>query len=244
MTGADIANVVNEAAIHAATKLKKVVDRADFEAALERVIGGAEKRSSVLSPAEKQTVAYHEAGHCLVGWLLEHTDALLRVSIKPRTSHALGFAQYMPNERKLFSSEDLLERMAMALGGRAAEAVIFNKVSTGAQDDLQKVTKMAYAQIRAYGMNANVGLVAFPEVDSDERSQFMKKPYSHRLAAIMDVESRKLVADAYYRAEKVLRDNKEKLVQVNCLKSGWCRSGRMYGVFMRHFECSIVWKKP
>ncbi|OQV24117.1 Paraplegin [Hypsibius exemplaris] len=214
MTGADIANVVNEAAIHAASLQKEKVDREDFEQALERIVAGAEKRSNILTGQEKEIVAYHESGHALVGWLLKNTDALLRVSIKPRTSHALGFAQYTPNEQKLFSSEDLLERMSMALGGRAAEAVIFNKVSTGAQNDLEKVTKMAYAQIRAYGMNPNVGLIAFPEVDSDERSAFLKKPYSKRLGAIMDTEARALVAKAYHLAENLLRDNKDKLVKL------------------------------
>ncbi|GAV06972.1 hypothetical protein RvY_16876 [Ramazzottius varieornatus] len=214
MTGADIANVVNEAAIHAATALKPIVDRTDFEAALERVVAGQEKKTNMLSGQEKEIVAYHEAGHALVGWLLQHTDALLRVSIKPRTSHALGFAQYTPNEQKLYSSEDLLERMAMALGGRAAEAVIFNKISTGAQDDLRKVTKMAYAQVRAYGMSPAVGLIAFPEVDSDDRAGFLTKPYSKRLAHIMDTEARNLVAHAYKTAEKVLVDNRDKLVKL------------------------------
>lgn len=127
------------------------------------MVGGTEKRDHAMSPSEKKVVAYHEAGHALVGWLLEHTDALLKVSIVPRTNLALGFAQYTPTDQKLYTKEQLFERMCMALGGRVAESLTFNRITTGAQNDLSKVTKMAYAQVQQFGMNDNVGLVSFDE---------------------------------------------------------------------------------
>lgn len=207
-SGADIANICNEAALHAARYKQTVVRGANLEYAVERVVGGTEKRSQVISPAEKKVVAYHESGHALVGWLLRYTDALLKVSIVPRTNLALGFAQYLPTDQKLYSKEELFERMCMALGGRVAESLTFNKITTGAQNDLQKVTKMAYAQVRVYGMSENVGLVSFPEEDTKEIG---KRPYSKRLSALMDEETRKLVAAAYIKTEQVLKDNKDKL---------------------------------
>lgn len=146
-SGADIASVCNEAALRAARDLGKVVTAAHLEYAVERVVGGLEKRSSVIAPKEKRIVAYHECGHALVGWLLPHTDALLKVTIVPRTSQALGFAQYTPTDKRLYSTEELFERMCMALGGRVAESITFNRVTTGAQNDLQKVTKIAYSQV-------------------------------------------------------------------------------------------------
>lgn len=206
-SGADIANICNEAALHAARFKKKAVQGSDLEYAVERVVGGTEKRSSAVSPTEKRTVAYHESGHALVGWLLPHTDALLKVTIVPRTSLALGFAQYTPTEQRLFSKDELFERMCMALGGRAAEAITFNKITSGAQNDLQKVTRMAYAQVKVYGMNKNVGLVSFPE-DSEEIG---RRPYSKRLAALIDDEVHSLIAQAYSRTEKLLQENRDKL---------------------------------
>ena len=146
-SGADIANVCNEAALHAARDVHKKVTGNDLEYAIERVVGGLEKRTQVIGPKEKQIVAYHECGHALVGWLLPYTDALLKVTIVPRTSQALGFAQYTPTDQRLFSTEELSERMCMALGGRVAESITFNRVTTGAQNDLQKVTKIAYSQV-------------------------------------------------------------------------------------------------
>ncbi|XP_035678901.1 paraplegin-like [Branchiostoma floridae] len=204
MSGADVANICNEAALHAARENQKVVDTQDFEHAVERVIGGTAKKSK----EERKVVAYHESGHALVGWLLEHTDALLKVTIVPRTSAALGFAQYLPKEQYLYSQEELFDKMCMALGGRAAEAIIFNRVTTGASDDLKKVTKMAYAQIKQFGMNPNVGYLSFPEEDNNGLG---KKPFSKHLAALMDEEARRLVARAYYQAQKILVDNKDKL---------------------------------
>ncbi|XP_069698705.1 mitochondrial inner membrane m-AAA protease component paraplegin isoform X2 [Periplaneta americana] len=207
-SGADIANVCNEAALHAARYKQTVVRGENLEYAVERVVGGTEKRSQVMSPAEKKVVAYHESGHALVGWMLRYTDALLKVTIVPRTNLALGFAQYMPTDQKLYSKEELFERMCMALGGRVAESLTFNRITTGAQNDLQKVTKMAYAQVRVYGMSNNVGLISFPE---EETKEIGKRPYSKRLTALMDEEARSLVAAAYLKTEQVLKENKDKL---------------------------------
>ncbi|XP_041375757.1 paraplegin-like [Gigantopelta aegis] len=208
MSGADIANICNEAAIHAARFQKKFITGADFDYAVERVVAGVEKKTRLLSPAEKKIVAYHESGHALVGWLLKYTDALLRISIVPRTNSALGFSQYMPSDQKLYSTEELFERMCMALGGRVAEAVVFNKVTTGAQDDLEKVTKMALDQVRSYGMNEKVGHLSFPARSSETLGT---KPYSKVLAATIDEEARRLVGKAYRCTEKILKDNKDKL---------------------------------
>jgi len=203
-SGADIANVVNEAALHAARELQDKIKKSDLEYAIERVIAGPEKRTSILNPHEKNIVAYHESGHALVGWLLQHTDALLKVTILPRTSQALGFAQYTPNDKKLYSPEELMDTMCMALGGRVAESLTFNRITTGAQNDLEKVTKMAYAQIREFGFNSTVGHVSFQLTGG-------KKPYSKRLANTIDLEAKTLIADAYKRTEQLLSDNKDKL---------------------------------
>ncbi|XP_075229838.1 mitochondrial inner membrane m-AAA protease component paraplegin-like isoform X2 [Lycorma delicatula] len=204
-SGADIANVCNEAALHAARNKQRVVTKSDLEYAVERVVGGTEKRSHSMSPAEKRVVAYHESGHALVGWLLEHADALLKVTIVPRTNLALGFAQYTPRDQKLYSKEELFDKMCMALGGRAAEALMFNKVTTGAQNDLEKVTKIARAQVRQFGMCEEVGLLSFTE-DKDSI-----RPYSKRLAGLMEAEEQKLVAAAYQRTYNVLEENQSKL---------------------------------
>lgn len=203
-SGADLANLVNEAALHAARIKCEKVGRQNLEYAIERVIAGPEKKSNVLAPAERKIVAYHEAGHALVGWMLKHTDALLKVTILPRTSMALGFAQYTPQDKKLFSPDEMLDRMCMALGGRVAESLTFNRVTTGAQNDLDKVTKMAYAQIRQYGFNDIVGLVSFEDDGG-------KRPYSKKLAATMDMEARQLIARAYKTTENVLKEHKDKL---------------------------------
>lgn len=207
MSGADISNICNEAAIHAARDKKKIIHASDFEYAVERVIAGVEKKTRLLTPTEKKVVAYHESGHALVGWLLKYTDALLRISIVPRTNSALGFAQYMPSDQKLYSNEELFQRMCMALGGRAAESVIFNHVTTGAQDDLKKVTQMAYDQIQSFGMNDNVGLLSFP---SGQETMF-SKPYSKKMQATIDEEAQALVARAFHYTVKVLQENKDKL---------------------------------
>nr|CAD7426201.1 unnamed protein product [Timema monikensis] len=208
-SGADIANVCNEAALHAARLKHTMVTGDDLEYAVERVVGGTEKRSHAMSPQEKTVVAYHESGHALVGWMLQHTDALLKVTIVPRTNLALGFAQYMPSDQKLHSEEELFQRMCMALGGRVAESLTFNKITTGAQNDLQKVTKMAYAQVKHYGMSKTVGLMSFPEDDSSR--EVGRRPFSKRLAALMDEEARRIVVMAYKKTEEVLTEHKDKL---------------------------------
>lgn len=207
-SGADIANVCNEAALHAARFKKPKVDKSDLEYAVERLVGGTEKRNHAMSPQEKRIIAYHESGHALVGWLLEHTDALLKVTIVPRTSLALGFAQYIPRDQKLYTKEELFDRMCMTLGGRAAEAMTFNKVTTGAQNDLEKVTKMAYAQVKEFGMNKSVGLLSFSEPENKEMG---RRPYSKTLANLIDAEVRTLVGQAYRHTEQVLLTNKDKL---------------------------------
>ncbi|KAF7273513.1 hypothetical protein GWI33_013781 [Rhynchophorus ferrugineus] len=207
-SGADIANVCNEAALHAARSKQTKVTKADLEYAVERLVGGTEKRSHSMSPQEKRVVAYHESGHALVGWMLEHTDALLKVTIVPRTSLALGFAQYIPKDQKLHTKEEIFDRMCMTLGGRVAESLTFNKITTGAQNDLEKVTKMAYANVKEFGMNENVGLLSFPE---EETKELGRKPYSKKLANLIDLEARKLVGQAYRQTEAVLKKHKDKL---------------------------------
>uniref|UniRef100_A0A224YPR2 Spastic paraplegia 7 n=1 Tax=Rhipicephalus zambeziensis TaxID=60191 RepID=A0A224YPR2_9ACAR len=209
-SGADIANVCNEAALHAARNKEKVVSSGNLEYAVERVVGGTEKRSQVMSLTEKEVVAFHECGHALVGWLMEHTDALMKVSIVPRTSNALGFAQYLPSDQKLYSYEQLFQKMCMALGGRVAESLAFNRISTGAEDDLKKVRKMAYAMIHQYGMDPVVGPLSFPAEDEGQ-AVVGKKPYSRRLANTIDEEARLVVAKAYKETEKVLQENSDKL---------------------------------
>ena len=210
-SGADIANVVNEAALYAARNARKIVLPTDLEYAVERVIGGAEKITQVLSPEERKVVAYHESGHALMGWLLEHTDALLKVTIVPRTNQALGFAQYAPKDQKLYTQEEIFERMCMALGGRVAESLTFNRITTGAQNDLEKVTKMAYAQVRSFGFSDAVGQVSFAEEESREQG---RRPYSDRLAALIDEEANKLIFQAYKKTEQILKENADKK---NCI---------------------------
>ncbi|CAG8478177.1 14518_t:CDS:2 [Gigaspora rosea] len=211
-SGADIANVCNEAALIAARYRKDWVSEEHFEKAIERVIAGLEKKSRVLSPEEKKTVAYHEAGHAVAGWFLEHADPLLKVSIIPRGIGALGYAQYLPKDQYLYSTAQLLDRMCMTLGGRVSEQIFFNIVTTGAQDDLQKVTKMAYAQVSIYGMNSNVGPLSFHNPNENE-PQF-QKPYSEETAKMIDEEVRKLVSLAYEKTMALLTEKKEDVEKV------------------------------
>ncbi|ORX86920.1 ATP-dependent metallopeptidase Hfl [Anaeromyces robustus] len=205
-SGADIHSVCNEAALIAAREQKASVQRIHFEKAIERVIGGLEKKSKLLNPHEKKIVAYHEAGHAVVGWFLEYASPLLKVSIIPRGSSALGYAQYIPKEHYLYSTEQLMDIMCMALGGRCSEKLFFDKITTGAYDDLQKVTQMAYSIVVQYGMNKNIGNISFKEEGSDP-SFF--KPYSEETAQMIDKEVRQLVESAYERTYNLLSEKKE-----------------------------------
>ncbi|KAI9476108.1 MAG: peptidase family M41-domain-containing protein [Benjaminiella poitrasii] len=210
-SGADIHNVCNEAALIAARKMKEEVEEKDFEDAIERVIAGLEKKSRVLSPEEKKTVAYHEAGHAVAGWFLKYADPLLKVSVIPRGSAALGYAQYLPKDQYLYSKSQLLDRMCMTLGGRVSEQIFFDSITTGAHDDLQKVTKIAYAQVTTYGMNEKVGPISFSDPQNENQFQ---KPFSEQTGTLIDNEARKLVLDAYDRTLKLLTEKKSEIEKV------------------------------
>ncbi|XP_051830691.1 AFG3-like protein 1 isoform X2 [Antechinus flavipes] len=210
-TGADISNVCNEAALIAARHLNAFVEEKHFEQAIERVIGGLEKKTQVLQPNEKATVAYHEAGHAVVGWFLEHADPLLKVSIIPR-GKGLGYAQYLPKEQYLYTREQLFDRMCMMLGGRVAEQLFFGRITTGAQDDLKKVTQSAYAQIVQFGMSEKLGQMSFDLPRQGET--LVEKPYSEATAQLIDEEVRHLINSAYSRTLELLtqcRDQVEKV---------------------------------
>ncbi|OMH84840.1 AFG3-like protein 2 [Zancudomyces culisetae] len=210
-SGADIANVCNEAALIAARRNAQLVELQHFEAAIERVIAGLEKKSRVLSPEEKKTVAHHEAGHAVAGWFLKHADPLLKVSIIPRGIGALGYAQYLPKDQYLYSTEQLMDRMCMTLGGRASEELFFGVVTTGAADDLQKVTRMAYAQIVQYGMNKNVGQINFNDPQNEQR---FNRPYSEATAELIDKEARSMIDVAYARTLTLLTEKRAEVEKV------------------------------
>ncbi|TCZ71019.1 ATP-dependent zinc metalloprotease FtsH [Flaviaesturariibacter aridisoli] len=203
--GADIANVCNEAALIAARKGKTAVDMSDFQDAVDRVIGGLEKKNKIISPEEKKIIAYHEAGHAICGWYLEHAYPLLKVTIVPRGTAALGYAQYTPKEQYLYNTDQLGDQICMTLGGRAAEEIFFGKISTGAQNDLQQITRIAYSMVTIYGMNDKVGNVSFYDPQSDNSFQ---KPYSDETAKIIDEEVRKLIDEAYIRTKNLLTDKR------------------------------------
>ncbi|ORZ31289.1 peptidase family M41-domain-containing protein [Catenaria anguillulae PL171] len=210
-SGADIANVCNEAALVAARYRAEAVHLAHFEQAIERVIAGLEKKTKVLSPEEKRIVAYHEAGHAVAGWFLQHADPLLKVSIIPRGSAALGYAQYLPKDMYLHSTEHLLDRMCMTLGGRVAEKIFFGSVTSGAKDDLEKVTKLSYAMIAQLGMNDKIGTLSFASPDQE---QSFTKPYSEETARIMDNEARAMVKQSFDRCEALLTKHREDVEKV------------------------------
>lgn len=207
--GAEIANVCNEAALIAARRDKKAVDMQDFQDAIDRVIGGLEKKNKIISPEEKEIVAYHEAGHAVAGWFLEHADPLVKVSIVPRGAAALGYAQYLPKEQFLYQTEQLIDEMCMTLGGRAAEQIIFGKISTGALSDLERVTKVAYSIVTVYGMNDKIGNVSF--YDSKQNDYAFNKPYSEATAKVIDEEVKQIISDAYSRTITLLTEKKEQL---------------------------------
>jgi cell division protease FtsH len=206
--GAEIANVCNEAALIAARKNKEAVDMQDFQDAIDRVIGGLEKKNKIISPEEKRIVAYHEAGHAIAGWFLEHADPLVKVSIVPRGVAALGYAQYLPKEQFLYTVEQLEDGMCMTLGGRVAEDIVFGKISTGAQNDLERITKLAYAMVTIYGMNDKIGNVSFN--DTQNEYQF-NKPYSEKTSELIDHEVREQINKNYERTRKLLTDKREGL---------------------------------
>jgi ATP-dependent metalloprotease FtsH len=206
-SGADIANLCNEAALIAARKNKKFVEKQDFLDAVDRIIGGLEKKNKIITKGEKRAIAFHEAGHATTSWLLEHAHPLVKVTIVPR-GRSLGAAWYLPEERQITTTEQILDDMCSALGGRAAEQLMFGQISTGALSDLEKVTKQAYAMVSIYGLNDRVGNVSF--YDSQGRDSFTK-PYSEDTARIIDEEASKLIETQYQRALKILSENKDKL---------------------------------
>jgi cell division protease FtsH len=206
-SGADIANLCNEAALIAARNDKKQVEKQDFLDAVDRIVGGLEKKNKIITPQEKKSIAYHEAGHATISWLLEHAHPLVKVTIVPR-GQSLGAAWYLPEERSITTTEQILDDMCSALGGRAAELVTFGKISTGALSDLEKVTKQAYAMVSIYGLNDKIGNISY--YDSQGRDSFTK-PYSDDTAKTIDEEVSKLIESQYQRAIQLLKDNKEKL---------------------------------
>lgn len=211
-SGADIANVCNEAALRAARRGGDSVTEEDFDGAIERVIAGLERKSRVLGPEEKTTVAYHEAGHAVCGWFLEHADPLLKVSIIPRGVGALGYAQYLPKERFLFTTEQLQDRMCMTLGGRCSEEIFFGKITTGAQDDLQKITKMAFEVCANYGMDPEIGPVSYG--GQQQQGESFTKPFSEATAQALDKAVKKMVTDAHARTLKLLTERKAEVEKV------------------------------
>jgi cell division protease FtsH len=207
-SGADIANVCNEAALIAARKGKNIVEKEDFLDAVDRIIGGLEKKNKIIPQDERKAVAYHEAGHATISWLLEHAHPLIKVTIVPR-GKALGAAWYLPEERQLTTTEQILDEMCSALGGRAAEELVLGTISTGALNDLEKVTKQAYAMVTYFGMNKKLGNISF--FDSSGQTEFaFQKPYSEKTAEIIDKEVHTLISDQYERAKKILSENKDK----------------------------------
>ena len=216
--GADIANVCNEAALIAARKGKDAVDMSDFQDAVDRVIGGLEKKNKLILPEEKEIIAYHEAGHAVCGWFLEHAYPLLKVTIVPRGTAALGYAQYTPKEQYLYNTDQLNDQIAMTLGGRAAEDIFFGKISTGASNDLQQISRIAYSMVTVYGMNDKVGNISY--YDPTQENTFTK-PYSEETGKIIDEEVRKIIDIAYIRTKKLLLEKKvevEKLAKELLLK--------------------------
>lgn len=232
--GADIANVCNEAALIAARKGKTEVEMEDFNDAVDRVIGGLEKKNKIISPEEKEVIAFHEAGHAICGWYLEHANPLVKVTIVPRGVAALGYAQYLPKEQYLYNTEQLLDDICMTLGGRAVEDIVFGKVSTGAQNDLQVITRMAYAMVTVYGMNDKVGNVSFYDPNSD---QAFTKPYSEETAKMIDEEVRLLIEKAYQRTKNLLT---EKLDNVKALAQELLKKEVLYQADLER----LIGKRP
>ena len=211
-SGADIANVCNEAALIAARKEKKAVNKQDFLDAVDRIVGGLEKKNKIITPDEKKTIAFHEAGHATVSWMLEHAAPLVKVTIVPR-GQSLGAAWYLPEERLIVRPEQMLDEMCATMGGRAAEKVMFDRISTGALSDLEKVTKQARAMVTIYGLNEQLGNITY--YDSSGQNEYgFTKPYSEETAQKIDREISKMIEEQYQRAIKLLQDNKDKLTEL------------------------------
>jgi AFG3 family protein len=209
--GADIANVCNEAALIAARNNKEVVEMIDFQDAIDRVIGGLEKRNKIIAPHEKKIIAYHEAGHAVCGWFLEHAYPLLKVTIVPRGTAALGYAQYTPKEQYLYNQDQLNDQICMTLGGRAAEQIIFGKISTGAQNDLQQITKIAYSMVTVYGLNNKLGNISYYDPAAE---QTFTKPYSEETAKLIDDEVRNIIQELYTRTLNLLTQHKDAVIKL------------------------------
>ena len=211
-SGADIANVCNEAALIAARKEKKTVEKQDFLDAVDRIVGGLEKKNKIITQGEKKTIAYHEAGHATVSWMLEHAAPLVKVTIVPR-GQSLGAAWYLPEERSIVRTDQMLDEMCATLGGRAAEKVIFDKISTGALSDLEKVTRQARAIVMVYGLNDKIGNLTY--YDSTGQADYsFTKPYSEQTAQVIDKEISRIIEEQYQRALKLLKENKDKLIEL------------------------------
>lgn len=211
-SGADIANICNEAALIAARKNKKEIFKQDFLDAVDRVIGGLEKKNKIISDEEKQVIAFHEAGHASVSWLLEHAHPLVKVTIVPR-GKSLGAAWYLPEERQITTKEQMLDEICAALGGRAAEEITFGRISTGALSDLEKVTKQAYAMVMYYGLNEKIGNISFYDSSGNNEMNF-QKPYSETTAEVIDKEVKQMIEECYIRSKKILSENKDKLTKL------------------------------
>ena len=210
-SGADIANVCNEAALIAARHNKEEVDKQDFLDAIDRIIGGLEKKNKIITETEKRTIAYHEAGHATVSWLLENAQPLIKVTIVPR-GKALGAAWYLPEERQITTKEQMIDEMCSLVGGRASEEINFGKISTGALNDLERVTKYAYAMVTYYGMSEKLGNISFFNSSQDDYN--FQKPYSEKTAELIDTEAKALLDQVYERTKQIIIDNKEKLSQL------------------------------
>ena len=211
-SGADIANVCNEAALIAARHNKSRIEREDFLAAIDRIVGGLERKNKIITPEEKRTIAYHEAGHATVSWILENASPLIKVTIIPR-GKALGAAWYLPEERQITTREQLMDEMASTLGGRVSEQLTFGKVSTGALNDLERVTKMAYAMVAYYGMSDKVGTLSYYDSTGQSDMTFTK-PYSEQTAQEIDTETKRIIDEAYAMARKVLTEHADGLKQL------------------------------
>ncbi|MCC7331883.1 MAG: ATP-dependent zinc metalloprotease FtsH [Flavobacteriales bacterium] len=211
-SGADIANICNEAALIAARKNKKMVSRQDFLDAVDRVIGGLEKKNKMITDHDRKAIAFHEAGHAAVSWLVKYASPLIKVTIIPR-GRSLGAAWYLPEERQITTTEQLIDEMCAALGGRAAEEIMFGKISTGALSDLEKVTKQAYAMVSIYGLSNKIGNISYYD-SSGQNDYSFSKPYSEKTAQLIDEEVKFLIETSYVRAKKILEENKDKLIRL------------------------------